>query len=532
MTTLPVTRLEFDWPSLPEVHRQAPVAELYKQGFIAEGAEQVGLAGAYFGEVLRRQPDNPYVLLDMGRVSFELFEFDRGKYHLHDAERSAGRDPEFWYQIGLIWQLYHFEEEAERCFLLARSHGAGNPVFTGTLAAFYEGRGRLEEARSVLERARRKGMEGGILTTLEGMVLLRAADLPGAIGKLSASLAELPRDHPYQVVARYSLAQALARSGEEAASMERLGEAKALQEAQPHVKRYVGLKTPVMQEAAAIRTSLESTDIREAWRAEIHGNQSHPPLVFLLGYPRSGTTLLEQVVESHSGIHSYEETGAFNQAMQKAFGGPLLPGEKPWDRFNTTDPAARCLAREWYFEHLKRLGAPSEGSILIMDKNPGLTGHVHMISRLFPDAKFLFMVRDPRDICLSAYQTMVTITPFSVNWLDWDATVRHCVEMLAHWTALRDRLPNPYLEVRYEDLITDLPQTGRRVMEFLGLEWESRQEDFARHARSKQVYSPTLYDVRQGLSQQARGKWRRFGMDYGAGEPGLTALLESYGYEK
>jgi hypothetical protein len=167
-----------------------------------------------------------------------------------------------------------------------------------------------------------------------------------------------------------------------------------------------------------------------------------------------------------------------------------------------------------------------------MDKNPGLTGHVHMISRLFPDAKFLFMVRDPRDICLSAYQTMVTITPFSVNWLNWDATVRHCVEMLAHWTALRERLPNPYLEVRYEDLITDLPQTGRRVMKFLGLEWEPRQEDFAQHARAKQVYSPTLYDVRQGLSQQARGKWRRFGMDYGAGEPDLTALLESYGYEK
>jgi hypothetical protein len=284
-----------------------------------------------------------------------------------------------------------------------------------------------------------------------------------------------------------------------------------------------------MRDAVETRALLSSMDVRDEWRAEVRHDD--PPLVFLLGYPRSGTTLLEQVVEAHSGIHSFEETSAFNQALQKVFGRPLLPGEKPWDRLNETDPAARNLAREWYFEHLRRLGAPPEASIMLMDKNPALTGHIHMISRLFPDAKFLVMLRDPRDICLSAFQTQVTITPFSVNWLHWDNTVRHCVEILEHWVALRDRLPNPYLEVRYEDLVTDLPQTGRRVMDFLQLEWEPSQEDFAQHARAKQVYSPTLYDVRQGLSRKAMGKWRRFGMDYSAGEPGLASLLDHFGYE-
>lgn len=524
--------LSYELPTLPESGIHTSVDDLYKQGFIAEGAEQAGLAAAYFTAVHQQQPDNPYILLDLARTCFKLFEFEHGKSRLLAAAKSAGRDPEFWYQIGLIWQEFHFEDEAERCLLLARNHGSGNPVFSATLIAYYESRGMLAKATAAMERARRKGQRGALLMALEGMLLLRSGDHPAAVARLTESLSGLHQEHPYQVVARYALARALAEGREENASIERLREAKDLQKSQPHVKRFLGVKTPVMQEAAEIQSLLNSTDLREAWRAEVcEEKQDEPPLVFLLGYPRSGTTLLEQVVESHSEIHSYEETMAFNQALQKVFGGPLLAGEKPWSRFDQCDPTNRCLARRWYFEHLRRLGSPSSPSMILLDKNPALTGHVHLISRLFPDAKFLFMVRDPRDVCLSAFQTQVTITPFSVNWLDWPETVQHCAGILGHWVALRDRLPNPYLEVRYEDLVADLAQTGRQVMSFLGLDWEDSQENFADHARSKQVYSPTIYDVRQGLNQNARGKWKRFSLDYSAGGAPFAALLEQLGYD-
>lgn len=515
---------------VPEAYSRSSVDELYREGFVAEWAGQTGLAAAFFGEVRRRQPENPYVLPDLARVYFQLLEFERGKPLLEEASRHAGRDPEFWTQIGVVWQDARFEAEAERAFLLARHHGGGNPGFSVTLAAYYESRGRLDQAKAALERVRRKGLTGGPIRAMEGIVALRGGDRSAAIKALTACLPEMPDGHLYKNFALYALARALAETGEEAASLERLREAKARQAGRPEAQRYAGRPSRVMEEASEVRAALESTDIRAAWRAEARGQEDHPPLVFLLGYPRSGTTLLEQVVGSHPRILGYEETTAFNQALQKVSGAPVEEGEKPWDRFNASDPSARRLARAWYFEHLRRLGPPPAPGAVLLDKNPALTGNVHLISRLFPEAKFLFMVRDPRDVCLSAYQTYVTMSPFSVRWLDWDDTVRHCAEILGHWVALRDRLPNPYLEVRYEDLVTDLPATGRRVMEFLGLDWEPRQEDFARQARAKQVYSPTLYDVRRGLSPQARGKWRRFGMDYSAGQPALDPLLERFGY--
>jgi len=149
---------------------------------------------------------------------------------------------------------------------------------------------------------------------------------------------------------------------------------------------------------------------------------------------------------------------------------------------------------------------------------------------MFPDAKLLFMARDPRDICLSAFQQNLSLTASNVNWLRWDDTVKHCAAVLHNWVQLRKRLPNPVLEVRYEDLVEDLPATGRKVMDFLGLDWQDAQQDFVSHARSKTVYSPSAYQVRQGLNQKARGKWRKFGMDYSAGGEAFAAVLAEYGY--
>ena len=126
MTTTSNPLFQFELPPLPEAQRHAPVDELYKQGFATEGTGKFDLAASYFDEVHKRQPNNPYVLLDLARVYFQLFEIERAKSVLREATQRAGRDADFWYQIALVYQEAHLDQEAEHCFLLARSHGAGN----------------------------------------------------------------------------------------------------------------------------------------------------------------------------------------------------------------------------------------------------------------------------------------------------------------------------------------------------------------------------------------------------------------------
>jgi tetratricopeptide (TPR) repeat protein len=514
---------------LPEAHRHLSADDLLSEGFIAKRKELWKLATAYFQTVVRRQPDNPYALLELGGLYFKLFEFDRGNRALRAATLLGDGDPEILTLAGQAYAEARLDREAERCLSLARSHSGGNQAATARLLAFYETLGMVAPAEALLERLGRKGVRSPLIATINGILLSHTGKNAQAIELLRASLPELPAQSQDQIRGRYALARALAETGKEAACLTELRCAKELQEQQPHVSVLREQSIALADAVAEARDAVRRSDIRSSWRAA--AGPSPQPLLFLLGYPRSGTTLLEQVLETHPAIHGMEELDLLPSAIMD------LPDATPrtehtlWNAFQKASPAALQRARASYFKFAANAGAPQDPSRVLLDKNPSLTWRAHFIARMFPDAKLLVMLRDPRDVCISAYQTFVGLTPFSVNWLRWPDTMKHCANVLQHWVDIRDRLPNPYLEVRYEDLIADLPGTGRRVMEFIGLDWQPQQEDFAAHARAKQVYSPTLYQVRQGLTQNARGKWRRFGLDYRLAETGMDKLLKEFGYE-
>jgi len=528
MPPSPSARPTLILPDLPEDHRQLPVEEWYRLGFEAEATDQLELAAAYFTAILHRQPRNPYAMMDLARIYFQIMEGDEALALMRKATRWAGEDPEFWYELALIYQGARADEEAERCYLLARKHAAGNPTFPAALISFYEARGRIPEARKALEHASKKNAAEPWFAALDGMVLSRTGERQKAGQALGRAIANLPSQHPFQINSRYALARLLADEGREQESIDILREAKAVQVKDPQVAR---LKEVAMMVAKVREDSLQSLgaeDIAGRWADE--SCPHNPPLAFLLGYPRSGTTLLEQVLDAHSDVQGFEETNAFLQALRRLFPRALQREERPWPWVDAPDRSRRDYARSWYFEFLRRMGAGPKPSALLLDKNPGLTGHVQMISRLFPDAKLVFMVRDPRDICLSAYQTQVMLTPFSVNWLDWEDTVNHCHALLSHWRALRDRMPNPWIEVRYEDLVSDLEGTARRVMAFLDLPWQEQQADFATHARDRQIFSPTIHDVRGPLRASTLQKWQRFALDYSTAGVDFPSLLARYSY--
>jgi tetratricopeptide (TPR) repeat protein len=528
MPPSPSARPALVLPDLPEDQRQLPVEEWYRLGFEAEQTDQLEYAATYFAAILHRQPRNPYAMMDLARIYFQLFERDEALALMHKASRWAGEDPEFWYELALIYQDARADDQAERCYLLARKHAAGNPTFPAALISFYDARGRIPEARQALAHASKKCAADPWFAALDGLVLSRAGDTQDAGQALRRAIANLPPQHPFQINSRYALARLLADEGREQESIDILREAKTIQEEDPQVARLKEIAMMVAKVREDSLLSIGAEDIAGRWAAE--SCPTHPPLGFLLGYPRSGTTLLEQVIDAHSAVQSFEETNAFLQALRRLFPRALQPDEKPWPWVNDPDRSRRDHARSWYFEFLRRMGATLEPSTFLLDKNPGLIGHVQMVSRLFPDAKLVFMVRDPRDICLSAYQTQVMLTPFSVNWLDWEDTVRHCHALLSHWRALRDRLPNPWIEVRYEDLVSDLEGTARRVMAFLDLPWQEQQADFATHARKRQIFSPTIHDVRGPLRSSAPQKWQRFALDYSTAVANFPTLLEHYSY--
>ncbi len=267
------------------------------------------------------------------------------------------------------------------------------------------------------------------------------------------------------------------------------------------------------------------------WRAQDAGHNPPCRLALLCGHPRSGTTLLEQVLDSHPEFVSAEETSIFLRESYSALLRNASPGALMLDVLNSASPGALRQARQNYNDCMaKFLGQPPDGRILI-DKNPSLTGLVLGFTRVFPEAKMLVALRDPRDVCLSCFMQPLPLGQGSSTFLTLEDTAQEYASTMGLWKAAAPCLGDTFLEVRYEDLVADLEGVSRRALTFLGVAWDERVLRFDEHARSKLVRSPTYAAVARPISKGAIGRWRNYQKHLEPWLETLAPFVKAFGYE-
>jgi hypothetical protein len=267
------------------------------------------------------------------------------------------------------------------------------------------------------------------------------------------------------------------------------------------------------------------------WKAQ--GEALQPPrrLALLCGHPRSGTTLLEQVLDSHPDFVSAEETQVF---LRESFW-PLLRGLSPEtlmvDALESASPGALRQARQSYADCMARFLGHSPDGRLLLDKNPSLTGLVPAFIRVFPEARLLVALRDPRDVCLSCFMQPLPQGQVSSIFLTLENTTQEYAAVMGLWRAAAPCLDGGFLEVRYEDLVEDLEGVARRTLEFLGAGWDQRVLRFYQHAQMKVVRSPTYAAVAKPISRGAVGRWRNYQKYLEPWMETLAPFIKAFGYE-
>lgn len=241
-----------------------------------------------------------------------------------------------------------------------------------------------------------------------------------------------------------------------------------------------------------------------------HNVRSKKP-VFIVGMPRSGTTLVEQILSSHSHVAAGGELPAIiNIASQITGTGTTYP-----EATRELDPTALArLARQY----LDKLDAISTSAARVTDKMPFNFMHLWLIVALLPDATIIHCRRDVRDICLSCY-----FTSFSQELQfasDLEALARYCLDyrrIMQHW---RQVLPGRFLEVDYERLVGNTEDSVRELLAFCGLPWDPTCMQFYRTDRG--VRTPSRWQVRQPIYRHSVGRWRNYESHL---QPLVSALL-------
>ena len=266
----------------------------------------------------------------------------------------------------------------------------------------------------------------------------------------------------------------------------------------------------------------------EPWRRapELRPRAADPALhVFLVGFPRSGTTLLENVLAAHPNVVSLEEKDCLAPAI-----GAYLDSDEGLERLARIGPGEAMRQRDDYWSAVRSFGVEPRGRVFI-DKMPLASLNLPLIAKLFPGARILFARRDPRDVVLSCFRRRFGMNPSMYQLLTLEGAAAFYDAVMRLSEIYRERLALPQHLIRYESLVEDFEGATRDVCAFLGLEWDEGLKDFAAKARTRGISTPSAAQVARGLNRDGQGAWRRYRDQMAPVLPLLQPWVERFGYE-
>lgn len=244
--------------------------------------------------------------------------------------------------------------------------------------------------------------------------------------------------------------------------------------------------------------------------------------VFLVGFPRSGTTLLEQVLASHPDIVAMEERTCLMDSAAAFFG-----SDADLDRMAQLSDLELQPWRDAYWKRVAETEPPLTKPVFI-DKMPLNSVFLPLIARLFPAAKILVALRDPRDVVLSCFRRRFGMNAGMYEFTELENAAVYYDAVMTLIGLYRDKLALDFAEARHESLVADFDAEASRLCAFLGVEFNDTMRAFA--ARARKSATPSAPQIARGLSDAGVAQWRRYAAQLEPVFPLLAPFVARFGY--
>lgn len=473
------------------------------RGAVLNDIGHYGLALADFDKAIALDPKLATAHLDKGLALAALQRFDEA---LAAQDQAIALDPRLaraFVARGATLASLNRQEEALAAYRQALALDPKRATAHAGISIRLREMGRFDEALAACREAIALEPASGEFYYLYANVKKMAPDDP-----LIGAMAALASDDAATVTDRLSVNFALGKTYADLADHER---AFAHWQAGNALKR-TQVDYDDARAAAQFRAAEEifTPEFLAAKRG--HGDPSSLP-IFIVGMPRSGTTLVEQILASHPQVHGAGELLLLDRLLHEM---PQRDGAQasgyPHNVAGLDGPGLRELGTQ-YREALQRL-APE--AAYITDKLPANFFYVGMIHLILPNARIIHTVRDPVDTCLSCFSNLF------VNGQDFTYDLRELGRFYAQYRRLMEHWhkvlpPGTLLDMRYEDVVADTEGQARRLIEYCGLPWDDRCLAF--NETTRPVRTASASQVRQPIYRQSVGRWRVY-------EQWLGPLLE------
>jgi tetratricopeptide (TPR) repeat protein len=465
-------------------------------------------AAAHFDEAIRLQPAFAPAYNNRGNVALDLGDVDEAIGYFEKAIKARPDYVEAQVSLGGALAERRDIEGAVEAYKQALRVQPTNPRAHNNLAEAYLDLGDSQQAQTHLREAAR--LNPAFIRPLLHLAAngFYSAAEPG-VEEIKSRLtdARLSRDATSQL--HFILGYVHDRAGDTEAAFEHFRQGNALRRA---ILQQNGTAFDPDANTIAMNRLIEYFTPEYFERTRGFGLESEVP-VFIVGMPRSGSTLVEQILSAHSQVHGAGEIKDVNRLVIEL--STRLGGTETYpESLSKMDTA---LAREFAEKHLEQLKNRDSSAARVTDKMLDNFFHLGLLATLFPKSRVIHCKRDPRDVCLSCYFQFFRGLRFTWDLNDLGRCHRDYERVMAHW---KNVLPIPMLEVVYEDVVADLETESRRIVNFCGLEWQDRCLRF--HENERKVHTMSRVQVRQPIYKSSVARWKRY-------EAHLEPLLKALG---
>jgi tetratricopeptide (TPR) repeat protein len=467
-------------------------------------------------------PNQPPILNSLGILRREVGDLEGSRVALERAIRLAPGFVDAHQNLATTLAALGHRDAARAAFERAIALDPRHAKALGKYARFLEAGHELEAARSFAERALAVDPSDDLAAMALGDIEARQGDHEAVLRRVDAVLADRGvRSDTNRAILLGMRARALEKLGHYAESFQASADAnRLLREQHAEYGRISGVFSPSTLDRLLSFAGATSAD---SWTRFDDLPADDP--VFLLGFARSGTTLLDQILSTLPDVVVLEEKENLADAWLALVLDPS--GLLRWPRLGR-DEVLRFRAAYW--DRVRRHANPARG-LVIVDKMPLYTALLGLIYRVFPRAKIVFTLRDPRDVVLSCFQQVFGMNVAMYQLLDLGAAAALYDQVMRLGKLWREKLPLNLYVVRYEGVVADLRAEISPLLDFVGRRWSEDLLKFQETALRKTIRTPSAKQVIQPLYSSSVGKWRNYERELAPALPVLDKWVKEFGYE-
>lgn len=499
-----------DYPGQPDA--------LLLMGLLEKDRGSLERARQMFQKGLKRAPRNVHLLNNIGSVENMLNEFAKSEMHFKQALKI---DPGYFqarHNLASLFESQHEYSKAKRLYQEVIRQQPGFADALANLSSILEKEHLLVEAKSYANRALEINPDHFIARLTLANVAIKDKLYDEVIGLL-LPLIQAQRLSPvnfavaagkcayaYEMMKNYGAAFSFYKNANQA--LHQAFEAQMQNTDSPYSPEAVKCVDKAIQYFNfSCRTEVDSSP------------------VFLIGFPRSGTTLLDQILSSHSRVSVIEEK---QNLIDTHIRFPTT--EKGLNELDNASETELRKLRQKYWRNVGREINRDKPKPVVVDKLPLNAAALLHIYKLFPGAKIIVALRDPRDCVLSCYQQRFGMNPAMFQMLNLDTAVTYYNQVMNVIVRIRDAKAFPMHFIKYERLVENFADEVKALTDFLDLEWEDGLLDYQRTAKSRYISTPSASQVTQPLYTSSIGKWRHYLDWIGTSFEPLDSWAEEWGY--